>query len=280
MAALLATLGAGPLACAQEALIPPERHAWAKFPIGSWKRMKVTRETYDERGVPTISIEEIKTTIVGVAENNYKLLGEHTTEFGGRKLLQSSQEVVYGYSGEKNAETVESIKDLGERELVLNGRKILCEVRQAIILGEDMSRTAVTVHYSRDVFPHALKREFGAPGDGAAAATVEQVISVGMPYQVLQQPRSAAFVLTRQKLPTYSRETMEVTCDDVPGGIVDQWRKEIDSSGKLLRRLTFELVDYQVTEPARVPVERQGVFDRKRARRAEEKSPPPMRRRR
>lgn len=280
MAALLVSLSAGRLACAQEALIPPERHAWAKFPIGSWKRMKVTRETYDERGVPTVSVEEIKTTIVSVNESNYELLGEHTTELGGRTFLQSSQAVKYGYSGEKDAETVESVKNLGERELVLNGRKILCEVRQAIIVGEDKSRTAVTVHYSRDVFPHALKREFGVPGEAAAAATVEQVITVGMPYQVLQQPRSAAFVLTRQKLPTYSRETMEVTCDEVPGGIVDQWRKEIDSSGKLVRRLTFELVDYQVMEPARVPVERPGVFDRKRARRGEEKSQPPTRRRR
>jgi hypothetical protein len=277
MAAFAALACAGPLACAQEVLIPPERHSWAKFPKGSWKRMRVTRESFDERGVSTTSVEEIKTTIIDVTANDYTLLGEQTTEFAGRKTLRSSQQVKYGYSGETDKETVGDVKFLGERELLLNGRKILCEIRQATVIGADMARTAVTVYYSRDVFPHALKREFGPVGDAATPTTIEEVVALAMPYKVLDRRSSVAFVHTRQKLPTHSRETMEVTCDEVPGGIVDQWRKELDADGKLIHRTTFELIEYEVMEPVPVPMARPRIFDRKRARRAEEKLGVPRR---
>jgi hypothetical protein len=53
---------------------------------------------------------------------------------------------------------------------------------------------------------------------------------------------------------------MSVVVGDVPGGVVSHSSKEVDKNGRLLRRSTLELVDYNI-DPDR---ERSGLFGRKR----------------
>ena len=60
--------------------------------------------------------------------------------------------------------------------------------------------------------------------------------------------RSAVYVKTLQKTPKGTIYTLAVVCPDIPGGIVSNSSKELDSSGRLIRRSTLELVDYN-TEP-------------------------------
>ena len=97
-------------------------------------------------------------------------------------------------------------------------------------------------------------------------------MALGMPYELLGQRFSAAFVQTRHRLADKSRETMEVWCEEVPGGVVAHWSKELDAEGKLLARTTLELLDYHVPRPAvPPPALRPRKIDRKRSRRADEK---------
>jgi hypothetical protein len=252
-------------------LIPAESHPWAKFPPGSWARNRITKETYDARGVATTSAEEIRTILKATSGASYTLTVERSVNVGNRQFVLEAHEQTFGLSGEKDQEKVESVTTLGDSELVINGRKIPCEVRQAVMNGEGAKRTTLKVFYSADVTPHALRREWsvGQTPQAPAATTVEEVISVGLPYPVAGQLRAAAFVHTLQKLASQTKESMEVTCDEVPGGIVAQWSKELDADGKLVRRTTQELIDFGVRQPSTVivPMRRQ---DRKRNRRGDE----------
>ncbi|HUE71725.1 MAG TPA: hypothetical protein VMP01_12635 [Pirellulaceae bacterium] len=233
-------------------LIPAEKHPWARFPVGSWTLVRITKESFDARGVATASIEEVKRTLKATAPGSYTLLIERTVEAGGRRLQFQPQEQSFGLSGEKASETVEDVQTLGESEVTLNGRKILCEVRQAVMT-EGTNRTTVKVFYSPEVTPHALRRERVAATSPEAAptTTTEEVISVGMPYLVIDEIRASAFVHTLQKDPAQTTESMEVICSEVPGGIVSQSSKVLHPDGKLKHRTTQELTGYHVQQPPR-----------------------------
>jgi hypothetical protein len=263
----------GTTACAQETLLPREKHPWGRYSPGSWKRMRLTTETYDQHGVATASISEIKTTIKTIDAKSYTLLTEEMVGVGGSSLLKTAREATFGFSGENSGQKVE-VKKIGDSELVLNGRKIPCEVRQVVMNGEGAMHTTATAYYSADVTPHVLRKEQTTSNGSAAepATSTEEVVALGMPYDVLGQRRTVAFVHTVHKVAAKSKVTMEVCCDEVPGGIVARWSKELDADGKLIVRTTLELVDYHVEKPGTVgPAVRPRLFDRKRARRADEK---------
>jgi hypothetical protein len=257
VAAIAALAAAGHPICAQqkvdEPLVPRAKHPWGKFPAGAWKRMRLTKETFDERGVPTATVYVIKTTVKAVDDRGYTLLTEQAAEIAGQSLPEGQQETRQGFSGEVGGQKAEPAEKLGESEVTLNGRRIPCQVRKVVMNGDGNGKTTATAFYSADVAPHLLRRELSVE-IGPAGET-------------------ASFVHTVKKHPKQSKESMEVWCDDVPGGVVAQWSKELDTEGKLISRSTLELLSYDSGKAAAAPqVIRPRRFDRKRARRDEKMS--------
>lgn len=81
-----------------------------------------------------------------------------------------------------------------------------------------------------------------------------------MPQRVLAEIKSTACIKTVQKTPKGAVTTLAMSSPDVPGGVVYQTTKETDTSGRLVRRSTLELVSYG----SRPEAERTGLFGRKR----------------
>ena len=253
-------------------LIPAENHPWARFPLGSWTLSRVTTESYDARGVATTSVEEFRNVLKSADDAGYTLSVERIVQAGGQRLLKPPAEQTFGLSGERGTEKVESTQTLGESELSLNGRKVPCEVRQAVLIDSEQKRRTVKVLFSPEVRPHALRREWQIVGnEGTIESTFETVVSVGLPYPVVGKLRAAAFRHATQKQGALTKESVEVICDEVPGGVVSLWSKDLDAEGKLIRRTTQELVNYDVVEQAPPVSPARTRLERKRARRAEDK---------
>ena len=264
-----------------EPLVPREQHPWGKFPPGAWKRMRITKEAFDERGVPTSTVYHVKTTVKSVGASSYTLLTEQTADVAGQSYSRLSQELTQGFSGESQEQSLVSVDRVGESELTVSGRRIPCQVRKAVMNGQGDQRSTTTAYYSPEVTPHLLRREqtVASGAEGKPATTVEEVVAVGMPYEFLGRRRTVAFVRTVQKLPKQSLEAMEVWCDEVPGGVIAQWSKELDQEGKLIGRTTLELVDFESGKAtAGFPAPRPRLFDRNRPRRGDEKMGAPQRR--
>ena len=109
------------------------------------------------------------------------------------------------------------------------------------------------LYLSDDVEPFVLKRETTKLADDAKDATTTtrqsstaEVIALDMPYKVLRDVKPAAFERTIQHTARGTNVTLDVTCMDVPGGIVARTSKEMDADGHVIRRSRLELVDYHV----------------------------------
>ena len=260
------------VAGAQEVLLPRDKHPWGRLPLGSWKRMRQTAEAFDDRGVATTTTHHLKTTLKSADVTTCTLVSEQMLEVGGRGFAPTVKEVVLNYSGENSPQKLDNIKVLGEREVVVSGRRVPCEVRQATFLGMGEAQTTLTLLYSPEVSPYALRREWStvAAAGGEPTSIVEEVVATGMPYEVLGQRLTVAFVQTKHTLPRLTRETIEVRSEEVPGGVVGRWSKELGADGKLASRVTLELLEYHVPRPPPA-ASRPRLFDRKRSRRGDEK---------
>jgi hypothetical protein len=82
-----------------------------------------------------------------------------------------------------------------------------------------------------------------------------------MPQRVLTEVKNVACIKTVHKTAKGTVTTIAMSSPDVPGGVVYQTTKEMDTGGRLLRRSTLELVSFG----NRPEKERIGLFGRKRA---------------
>jgi len=247
--------GAAALADAPQAtpgeLTPRDLHVWGRFDPGTWKRVRIVTETLNEKGAAVdTTITETKTTLVRADAGRLTLRIEATVSVAGRRFESPPQTVEYGYYGETPGQRSET-KFIGSEQLTIDGRPVQCEVRQ-VVATSSQQQQVTRMYLSSDVEPFVMKRETTlVAGDGKAESdqqTQAEVIALDMPYRVLHDIKPAAYERTIQQTPRGTNITLDVTCVDVPGGIVARTSKEMNSQGQLVRRSTLELVDYHVVD--------------------------------
>jgi hypothetical protein len=257
----LAALSASGLA--QEAGIPAELHPWGRFKPGTWKTVRVVTETLDEQGqVVSTSKTDTKTTLLNVGNDGVTLEVEACMEVAGKRFRVEPQTVREGFHGEAAGSNVQ-LKEPTDGEITIEDRKIPCKIQRLSLVAPN-GKTNLTLHYSTTVPPYVLKRQCvvtDADGDSTVSETNKDAIALDMPVRVLDRLRNGSYVRTVHESGKTTVTTMSVVVGDVPGGVVSHSSKEVDKSGRLLRRSTLELVDYN-TDPDR---ERSGLFGRKRS---------------
>ena len=245
----LLSASAGSSLFAQSPAFPPDHHPWGRFPIGSWKLVRVVTEAIDAQGrVATVTTTETRTTLVASDPASYTLRADVTVEVAGRRFASAPQTLKHGYYGENPGQPV-TVKQLGDSQLSLDGRMVACELRQAVVETEGTRRVS-TIHYSNSLSPYQLRRETTAEGaaDDKRATTVVEIVALNLPQRVVDEIKQATYVKTTHQHAQGTKVTLEVQCDDVPGGVVSHWSSETDAAGKVLRRSTLEMVDYVITE--------------------------------
>jgi hypothetical protein len=262
-----AILAANPCA-AQDATLPQMQHPWGRFPAGSWKSVRVVTETLDANGqVASVTRTETRTTLLTADARGYKLRIESTVEVAGKRFAAQPQVVKHGYFGEPEGQSVE-VKELGAAELQIDGRAVASDVRQATYESDGVKRTS-TIHYSSDVSPYQLRRETvtEATAEVQRSTTLVETIALNLPQKVHGQVRPAAYLKTTRKTPQGTKVTVEIHCDDIPGGVVGHSANETDASSRVVRRSTLELIDYGIGghAPTADPVTRRRAVNPRRA---------------
>jgi hypothetical protein len=243
---LIGLLVAG-VASAQEAPLPPDHHPWARFPVGSWKSVRVITETLDDDGnVANVSLTDTKTSLVSTDATGVTLRTEVTVEIAGKRFASQPQLTRYGLYGETAGEMV-SAKKTGEQELAINGVRFKCETRQVTFTTDQIKRVS-TLQYSAERFPYVLRRETTASdaADAKVSTTLVETIATDLPLKVLGEIEPGASVRTVRSGPKGSAVTLEVQCYNVPGGVVSHTAKEMNEAGRITRRSLLELVDYSI----------------------------------
>jgi hypothetical protein len=262
LALLLAAICAA--GAAQEPRLAPTLHPWGRFEPGAWNIVHVVTETLNEQGqVVSTSTTDTKTTLVHVDSDGVTLEVEACMEVAGKRFQVEPQTVKQGFHGETAVSDLK-LKDPTDGQFAVEDRKIPCKIQQLEMAGPT-GKTSLTLYYSTTP-PYLLKRQClvtDAEGKSTVSETNTDAIVLDMPVRVLDDLRSGNCVKKVHKNGKTTVTTLAVVVGEVPGGVVSHSSKEVDEHGRLLRRSTLALVDYNA-DPDK---DRSSLFGRKRANR-------------
>jgi len=222
----------------------------------------------DKGNFKSASTTETKTTLIGVDSTGCDLQTEVTVEVAGKRFVAQPRQVRLEFEG-GNTGNQTALRKVGDKSWDLGGKAIKCLALEAVRTNSD-TRVTSRLDYSNSVPPFLLRRETvttNADGKRVLEQTMMEAIAVEMPQKVLSELKSGAHLRTVQKQPNGSTITLEVVCLDVPGGVVAHTSKELDASGRLLRRSTLELLDYGIAESSETIRRTGGIFRHSRVRR-------------
>lgn len=257
-------------ALGQEIALDTGEHPWGAFPIGSWKTVRVTSETFDDKGnVANVTLTDTTSTLTAADRDGYTLQVQSVIEIAGKRFSSPPQVARHGYFGQRPGEPV-TYKKVGDAKVTIDGREVPCELREAIFESEGTRRVS-KIHYSPDVSPFQLRRETTVASDAADQSandtTIVEVIALDLPQRVVSELQPASYIKTTRKTNQGTKLTLEVHCDHVPGGVVSHAATETDAQGRLIKRSTLELVAYGVgKEPPTTEAQPRRRFHRNRPR--------------
>jgi hypothetical protein len=253
--ALVAGIALVPSLCWAQTGYEPRKHdPWARFKPGAWQRVRAVAETFDEKGeLLGRSTTETSTTLESVDARGVTLRTAVTVEIAGKRFDSPPRSVSKGFYGELNGETAK-VADDGTGSVTIGEQRIPCQIRRVTI--EDLSssvpsKRVSTVYFTDHVVPYELRRETVCTDREEKKLnyrTDAAVTAISLPYKVLTEIQTVAFVRTVHTSPKGKTITVEVHCPRVPGGVVAHWSREMDEAGRIVRRSVLELVDYGIGE--------------------------------
>ena len=242
--------------------ISPKHHPWGSFKPGAWKLDRKVTETFDNKGsLTSTSITETRMTLLKVGNDGIMLGKMVGVEVAGKRFDSEPQTLRQELHGETVGQELKCT-ELPAGQVTIEGSNIPCKVIQ-FEFSSPSSKTVTKIYYSAAISPHILRRE-GRTTDLTDKNTLSEtsvaVVARNMPCKVLAEFKTASFVKAVQKHPKGTITTWSQTSMEVPGGIITQSSKELDRSGRVIRRSTLELLNYGL-EPE---VERTGIQPRRR----------------
>ncbi len=236
-------------ALAEDAGITAKLHPWGRFDPGAWKLVHVVTETLDERGqVVGASMADTKTTLIDIDNDGVTLEIETCMEVAGKRFQAEPQTVKQGFHGELNGPNLR-IQEPTSGETLIENRSRPCKIQQLDVLGPT-ERTTVRLYYSAALWPHVLRREIvtsDLEGKNVSSETSVEVVALDMPVRFREETHGGAFIKTVHKNAKGTVTELATFLPGVPGGVVSNSTKDVDKSGRLVRRSTLELVDYNVS---------------------------------
>jgi len=227
-------------------LVPRKHHSWGRLAPGAWKKVRVTRQSFDAGGKITETVTtELTTTLVAVDDRSVTLRIDRVDVSGEEPMKLASKMVTFGYSGETDGQGV-AYSELGTATLTVDGVKIETQIRRVVLQSGDRKLTS-TIHYSDKIAPYVLRRSTsvtGGDGESVISTSEMQTIALAMPRKVVGTVLPTAHTKTVQDSSRGQRTSLEQHCEAVPGRVVGESTKLVDPEGRLKSRSTLELLDY------------------------------------
>lgn len=251
-----------------------KQHPWATFTPGAWKTVRIVSESFDKEGKShETSLTDTKSTLESLTNKGIQLQIEVCLWLPGRRLDPKPQSVEQGYHGEVGNFEKEVIKELKPVELTIAGKVIPCKVCKITLTEPKTDRVrTIKLFYNEKVAPYLLRRESeirDAKKKISLAKTTMAVNSLNMPWESCGKLFSVAVAQTATVTPKESMTSLTFLSTEVPGLVVYEATKEIDSEGKTIRRSVSRMTDFNTSLETE---KRPGILKRRRATRSQRKS--------
>lgn len=225
---------------------------WARFPVGSWARLRTTTWSY-ENGKSTQSVTETRVELVNVdyAEKQYSLRYETVFKVGGVDYSKRTETRRFDFWDVPSDESA-TVEETAPEKLIIGRRAIPCQTRRVTRV-VDKQRETTVVWYSSVFAPYVLQkkttREPIEPGANQEGPAYE--------LYVVQQTAANALLgaigavnYTALQSSNFNRRnfnTSRALSPNVPGGFSREISVESSPQGdRTLCKIETTLLDYYI----------------------------------
>lgn len=271
VAGLVLGCGIAQTEAAELTLTSRDLDAWARFPQGSWKLVRTVTQSYDIQGNPTqTTTVETQTTLCKVDDRGMCLKIDVSTQVNGRRIEGVPQQIEQGFWGQPTDQPATE-RVAGQDKVLIEGKEVPVTIHEASF-SDGKHHTVSKQYVSPNQAPFVLKREaLTTVGENPTPRyrTVSEVYALQMPFKIGNEIKIASHERIVRQTPEETLISLDVTVPEIPGGVVSRTTKELDTSGKLIRHSTMEIISYHIADENDPPREqrRRRLFNRDQAKR-------------
>jgi hypothetical protein len=227
--------------------LPAENHPWARFPIGAWREIEITTETFDESGkLFGRSVTTQKEILKAVTEDNYVIDVQATVDVSGKRIEGPWNTRVLRLSTDR-AGAIFSTTRQADHSMALSIGTVSCQVWE--VEYNDENRTLVDrIYYSSEIFPHVLARNVIEQSEASPveAAPLDSITTVArsVPYSLEGKILDCVSQQTVKRREKGNSQTMVLLSSEVPGAEIEAQSTDFDSSGRRIRWSVQKLLNH------------------------------------
>lgn len=241
---------------------PSQHHLWAKFPIGSWREIEITTETFDASGkIYGRSVTLQKETLKAIAEDSYVLETQATVEVSGKQIVGPVNTRILRLLTDRPG-VVFSISRRDDEIVMLDERPIECEVWD-VLYGEDAQNLRDRVYYSAEKFPHVLRRETFEEAEQVPVATTPTdtsgLVAEHVPLLIGDQLVPCVCEKSVRFREKGSIQNIRMISSKIPGGEAQAWSTDFNADAQPNRWSVLKLLDFGVNPAAGDSVQDDGT---------------------
>ena len=227
--------------------VPREHHRWARFEPGAWNLARIVIENFNNEKVDSTSTIEQRTTLLEVDNESVLLRIEAKIEVDGKKFDAPVQTVRQLFTGDNISPTsTYEIKPAGSGTVTIEGQAYPCQVLN-IEIADPSGTTTIKCYYAPGVEPYLLRSESKINTDEKVSQqSTSETLALDMPFFLGSSLASQTVVQETVSKAKSVERSLVYRSFDVPGATLNRSSKELDQEGHLIRRSTFELLDFGV----------------------------------
>ena len=237
---------------------PAEHHPWARFPVGAWREIEITTETFDENNkLFGRSITTQREILKAVADDSYVIDVQATVDVTGKRIQGPWNTRVLRLATDRPGAIFSSARQ-ADHLLALPIGAISCQVWE-VRYSDESNSLLDRVYYSPEAFPHVLARNVikeseASPVEMApldAVTTVARSLPRAFEGRILDCV-TQQIVRRREK---GNSQTVAMLAREIPGGELETQTTDFDSSGRRIRWSVQKLIGHGTSGGDRLTVE-------------------------
>ena len=236
---------------------PANHHVWAKFPIGSWREVEITTETFDEAGALVgRSVTTQKEILKAMAEDSYVLEIQATVDVSGKQIVGPVNTRILRLLTDQSG-SIFSTTRLEDEKILVDDQPLDCQVWD-VFYDEEARNLRDRVYYSPEQFPHVIRRETFEVSeehpDDTPAADITSVIARHLPQSFDDHILPCVCIKTTRDREKGSMQVLTMISPGIPGGEVQSWSTDFSAEARPNRWSVLKLLNYGVNPAASEPV--------------------------
>ncbi len=243
------TASANPLppAQAENWKYPAEHHPWARFPVGAWREIEVTTETFDEDNkIFGSSVTTQREILKAVAEDTYVIDVQATVDVSGKRIQGPWNTRVLRLATDRPGAIFSSTRQ-ADHLLALPMGAVSCQVWE-VRSSDESNNLMDRVYYSPEVYPHVLARNVIEQTENSPIemAPLDAVVTLArsLPQNFEGRILECVSQQTVRRRDKGSSQIISVLSSEIPGGELTTQSTDFDSAGRRIRWSVQKLIGY------------------------------------